>query len=64
MFIRVTTKGGSQRLVNVDHVYCIAKNGEWSEIIYTDDTSLTVRESLCEIEHILKQAMKGADDEF
>ena len=60
LFIRVTTVNGNPRLINVDHIYCIAKNKEWSEIIfYTDDTTLTVRESLCEIEHMLK----GADDE-
>ena len=58
MFIKVTEfYTGSIFLVNTNNIYCVVEQEEHAEIIYTDDSSLIINESIVEIERM----MKGAD---
>lgn len=55
MFIRVTAKRGDSVLINTDHICCISQSNDTDAIVvYTDDTELTIKESVDEVEQMLK----------
>jgi DNA-binding LytR/AlgR family response regulator len=58
MFIKVTGFEGSTVLVNTDKIYCVVEHGRKAEVVYIDDSSLMIKESINDIERMLK----GADD--
>jgi tRNA A58 N-methylase Trm61 len=61
MFIKVTEfYTGSTFLVNTNNIYCVVEHEEHAEIIYTDDSSLIINESIIEIERMMKEAGVGA----
>ena len=59
MFIKVTGLKENTLLVNTDNIYCVVEHEGHAEIVYTDDSSMKINESIDEIERMLK----GADDE-
>ena len=63
MFLKVTDKRNDRpMLVNADRIYCVIQCKGESEIVYDDNTSLTIKEDLIKISQQISR-MKGADDD-
>lgn len=55
MFIKVTGFRGNTYLINTDNIYCVVEHERQAEIVYTDDSSLLINESIDEIDQMLKR---------
>ena len=62
MFLKVIDKDDRPMLINADRIYCVVQGKGKSEIVYDDNTSLTIKEDLIEISKQIAR-MKGADDD-
>lgn len=61
MFLKVIDKDDRPMLINADRIYCVIQGRGESNIVYDDNSTLTIKEDLIEISQQIAR-MKGAED--